>query len=109
MIPKIDPKQMEKMMKQMGVNVEKIEAEEVIIKSGSKEIVISNPDISKIKMGGQETFEIVGNVSERAREKFSEEDVRTVCAQTGVSESEARAALEETGGDLAEAIMKLKK
>lgn len=108
MFPKIDPKQMEKMMKQMGVSTENIDAVEVVIRTAEKEILISEPKVSKIKMGGQETFQIVGNVSERAKENFSNEDVKTVRGQTGASESEARAALEETNGDLAEAIMKLK-
>ncbi len=108
MFPKIDPKQMEKMMKQMGIATENIDATEVIIRTQEKEILISEPQISKIKMGGQETFQIVGKVSERPTQKFSEDDIKTVCAQTGVSEIEAKKALEETGGDLAEAIMKLK-
>jgi len=108
MFPKIDPKQMEKMMKQMGMQTENIDAVEVVIRTAKKEILISEPQVSKIKMGGQETFQIVGKVSERAKEKFSAEDVKTVCSQTGISETEARAALEETNGDLAEAIMKIK-
>lgn len=109
MFPKIDPKQMEKMMKQMGMQTEEIDALEVVIRTPEKEIIISEPSVSKIKMGGQETFQIAGNVSERAKESFSQEDVKTVSEQTGVSETEARKALEESGGDLAEAIMKLKK
>ncbi len=109
MFPKIDPKQMEKMMKQMGMQTENIDAVEVVIRMPEKEIIISEPSVSKIKMGGQETFQIVGNVSERAAQKFSLDDVKTVCGQTGISEAEARKALEESGGDLAEAIMKLKK
>ncbi len=108
MFPKIDPKQMEKMMKQMGIATENIDATEVLIRTAEKEILISEPQVSKIKMGGQETFQIIGNVSERALEKFSAEDVKTVSEQTGVFESEAKKALEETSGDLAEAIMKLK-
>ena len=109
MFPKIDPKQMEKMMKQMGIATENIDATEVVIKTSGKEIIISEPQVSKIKMGGQETFQIVGKVSERSLEKFSSEDVKTVIEQTGISEAEAREVLEETNGDLAEAIMKLKK
>ena len=109
MFPKIDPKQMEKMMKQMGIATENIDATEVVIKTSEKEIGISEPQVSKIKMGGKETFQIVGTVSEREKEKFSNEDVRTVIEQTGTSEAEAREVLEETNGDLAEAIMKMKK
>ena len=101
-------RQMEKMMKQMGIQSDEIPAEEVIIKGKDKEIVISNPKVTKIKMQGQETFQILGDVSERAKESFSEEDVKMISEQTGASEEEAKAALEETG-DIAEAILKLKK
>lgn len=101
-------KQMEKMMKQMGIKTEQIEAREVVIKGRDKEIVISEPQVTKIKMAGQDTFQIMGRVSEREKEKFSEEDVKMVAEQAGVSEEEARKALEEEG-DIAAAIMKLKK
>lgn len=105
---KIDPKKMEHAMRQMGMNVTNIDAEEVIIKTADKEIVISNPQVSKIKMMGQETFQIIGEISERPREDVSEEDIEMVADQAGVSREEARDMLKETG-DIAEAIMKLKK
>jgi nascent polypeptide-associated complex subunit alpha len=105
---KIDPKNMERMMKQMGMNVTNIEAEEVIIRTPDKEIVISNPQVSKIKVMGQETFQITGDVSERPIEDVSDDDVDMVAEQSGVSREEARDMLRETG-DIAEAIMKLKK
>ncbi len=57
-------------------------------------------------MGGEESFQITGEIEEQS---FSDEDAKTVAAQAGVSEEEAREALKETNGDLAEAIMKLKK
>ncbi len=99
---------MEKMMKQMGIKSESIDAEEVIIKQADKEIVISNPQITKINMKGAESFQIAGEVSERGREKFSEEDIKMVVEQTGKSEVDVKKALEETN-DIAEAIMKLNK
>ncbi len=105
---KINPKQMERMMKQMGIQATNIEAEEVVIKTPDKEIVISNPQVSKVKAMGQETFQITGEISERPREEISEEDVEMVAEQTGVSKDEAKAMLEQTK-DIAEAIMKLKK
>ncbi|MCK4335848.1 MAG: nascent polypeptide-associated complex protein, partial [Candidatus Aenigmarchaeota archaeon] len=64
---KINPKQMERMMKQMGMQMSQIDAEEVIIKTPDKEIVISNPQVSKVKAMGQETFQITGEISERPR------------------------------------------
>ncbi len=108
----MNAKQMEKMMKQMGIQQEQIDADEVIIKTAGGEIVVSSPQVVKVKMGGQETFQITGEISERAaaepKEKFSEEDAKLVAQQSGASLEDARAALAETG-DIAEAIMKLKK
>ena len=103
----MNPKQMEKMMKQMGIKTENIDASEVVIKAKDKEIVITEPQVTKIKMGGQDTFQIMGKVSERAKEKFSAEDVKMIAEQTGASEEEAKRALEEES-DIAAAIMKLK-
>jgi nascent polypeptide-associated complex subunit alpha len=104
---KINPKQMEKVMRQMGVKMEQVEAEEVLIRTAGKTIVISSPQVSRVNMMGQETFQITGEISERPNEKFSAEDVRMVMDRTGATEEQARAALEETG-DLAEAIVRLK-
>ena len=100
-------RQMEKMMKQLGIKSEPIDADEVIIKAKDKEIIISNPQITKINMKGAESFQIAGDVSERPREKFSEDDIKMIAEQTGKTEEEAKKALEETG-DIAAAIMKLK-
>jgi nascent polypeptide-associated complex subunit alpha len=106
---KMDPKHMEKMMKQMGMNVTNIDAEEVIIRTADKDIIILEPQVSKIKVMGQETFQISGGeVSEREREDINDDDVEMVSDEAGVSKEEARAMLKETG-DIAEAIMKLKK
>ena len=106
---KINPRQMEKMMKQMGMSQVPIDADEVIIKkSDGSEIVITSPDVQKIKMMGQESFQITGNIEERSGTKFSPEDVKMVAEQAGVSEEEAVKALEEFG-DIAEAILHLKK
>lgn len=104
---KINPKQIERAMKQMGMQMANIDAEEVVIKTADKEIVISNPQVSKVNMMGKETFQITGDISERSREEISEEDVEMVAEQAGVSKEEARLALDETK-DIAEAIMKLK-
>jgi len=110
MMPGMNPKQMKSMMKQMGMQMVEIDAIEVVIKCADKEIVISNPQVSKVKAMGNETFQIVGDVSERSpeTEKFTDDDVKMVAEQGGVSEDDARTALEETDGDIAEAIMKVK-
>jgi nascent polypeptide-associated complex subunit alpha len=107
---KIDQKNMERMMKQMGMNVINIDAEEVIIRTSDKDIVIIEPQVSKIKVMGQETFQITGGeISEREREDSDEDDVDMVADQAGVSKEDAREMLHQTQGDIAQAIMKLKK
>jgi nascent polypeptide-associated complex subunit alpha len=102
----INPKQMQAMMKQMGINQQEIPSSRVIIeKEDGGKIVINNPSVMKIKMSGQESFQISGDISEND-EKFSEEDMKVVMEKTGCSKEEALSALEKTG-DLAEAILEL--
>jgi nascent polypeptide-associated complex subunit alpha len=106
MFPNIDPKKMQALMKQMGLSQENIDAVRVIIEKEDGKIIINNPSITKMKMQGQETFQIAGDVDEASEEKFSDDDIKTVMDKTGCSEDEAIEALDETG-DLAEAILKL--
>ena len=105
MFPGFNPKDMQKVMKQMGIKQEEIDADEVIIKTSGKNIVIKNPQVTKINMQGHETFQVVGDI----HEEFNEDDVKTVMEQTGCSKKEAEKALEDSDGDLAEAILRLKK
>lgn|SRR3989344_2733020 len=104
---KINPKQMQGLMKQMGISQEEIEAERVIIEKSDGKIVIENPSIQKIKMQGQESFQISGDINEVASEKFTEEDVEMVAEKTSCSREKAKEMLEKTDGDIAEAILKL--
>ena len=99
----INPKKMQGMMKQLGIQQEEIDAERVIIEKIDGNIIIENPSIQKIKMQGQESFQITGEIKE---ETSSEQDVKLIMEKTGKSEEEARTALEETE-DIAEAIIKL--
>jgi len=104
---KLNQRQIEKAMKRMGIQAVEIDAEEVIIRTESKDIVISNPQVSRVNMMGQDTFQISGEVTE-SEKGVSEEDVQMVASKAGVSEEDAREALSETG-DIAQAILKLKK
>jgi nascent polypeptide-associated complex subunit alpha len=67
------------------------------------------------KMPQQEMFQISGDVSEEesgedeVATQITEEDVEMVMDQTGADKKAAEDALEATRGDIAEAIMKLKK
>lgn len=112
MFPGMNPRKMQQMMKKMGMQQQEIPATEVIIKTEDKEIVITNPSVSKINVMGQETFQVSGEINERelsSEPEISEDDIKTVMEQAECSEDEAKQALEESSGDLAEAILKLKK
>lgn len=106
MFPRVNPRQMKRMMRQLGMEMEELKAQEVIIRLEDRDIVISNPQVSIIKAMNQKTYQIIGE--EKEVQRIPEEDVILVAEQAGVSREEALKALEETGGDLAEAIMKLK-
>ncbi|MDP4012347.1 MAG: nascent polypeptide-associated complex protein [Candidatus Nanoarchaeia archaeon] len=107
MFPGINPKDMQKVMKKMGIKQEEIDATEVIIKTNSKDLIIKNPKVTKVNMMGQETLQIMGDIEEAS--SISEEDIKTVSEQAGVSKEEAKKALENNNGDLAAAILELKK
>lgn len=112
MFPGMNPRKMQAMMKQMGIKQIEIPATEVIIKTEDANLVITNPQVSKVNMMGQETYQIVGEVHEQERlttPDISKEDVQTVMEQAGVSEELAKETLEKNQGDLAESIMELKK
>ena len=108
---RISPRAARRMMQRMGLSMTPLEAEEVIIKTKDKEIIVQNPEVSVLEVQGQRIFQVVGGeVSEKKREKaisIPEEDVQLVAQQANVSLDQARVALEQAGGDLARAILLL--
>jgi len=114
MFPNIDPKKLQSMMKQMGIAQEEIPANRVIIEKENSRIVIDNPNVTKVKVGGAETFQISGeareeDVKEEAEEEKIEADIATIMEKTGVSREIAALELEKHGMDLAETIIDLNK
>jgi nascent polypeptide-associated complex subunit alpha len=101
----MDPKKMQAMMRQMGIQSEEIDAKSVVIETGSGKMIVDNPQVMQITMQGQKSFQISGDV--RLEEGTSEEDLKMVMEQAGCSEEEAKAALEKSSGDIAEAIVSL--
>jgi nascent polypeptide-associated complex subunit alpha len=99
-------------MKMMGIQQEEVDATEVIIRTPEKEIVIVNPSVVKIKGMGPDNFQVSGEIHEReisTEPEISEEDIKTVAEQAKVSTEKAKEALEESKGDIAEAILNLQK
>jgi nascent polypeptide-associated complex subunit alpha len=110
MLPgRMNPRQMERMMKKMGLNVEELsDVKEVIIRTPTKEFIVQNPNVTVMDIRGEKSFQVQGRVIEKElKEGIPESDVELVASQAGVSKEEARKALEETGGEPAEAIIKL--
>lgn len=107
----MNPKQMKKMMKRMGVSMQDVDALEVVIKTPDKDIVIADPQVVKTQVQGQDMWQVTGTATESETEatlEIDDDDVAMVAAQAGVSEVDARKALESAGGDLAQAILELK-
>ena len=115
---RINPRQMNQMMKRLGIQVKEIEnVKKVIIQTDSKEYIFDDAEVTMMDAQGQKTYQISGRprIVERAgvakeeevEEGIPDADIDLVAEQTGKSKEEAKKALEETDGDIAEAILKL--
>lgn len=105
----INQKQVEEVMKRMGIKQENIEASRVIIELENSRIVIENPSVARVTMQGKDSFQISGDIKEESKDSFNEEDVLMVMEKTKVSREKVLKSLEENKGDIAMAIMELKK
>ncbi|MEM2849526.1 MAG: nascent polypeptide-associated complex protein [Candidatus Bathyarchaeia archaeon] len=115
---KISPREARRLMNRMGVKMEALDGvERVVIYMSGKELLIEEPSVMVMEVGDQKVFQISGKISERTVEKaeevlekpeVSEDDVMLLASQTGVTVEEARRALEESGGNLASALMILR-
>ena len=108
---RISPREARRLMQRMGLSMKPLEVSEVILKTTDKEIVIDEPEVAVLEVQGQKIFQISGGrISERKIKRkieIPEEDIHLVAQQANVSLEEARAALEQTEGDLAQAILLL--
>lgn len=125
----LDPRKLQQMMDQMGIDLDELDAEEVIIRTPEEELVFDHPDVQRMEAQGQSTFQVVGEPDVRPRGEtegadetsaaggeadvaetganIPDSDVQIVAGRTGASEKEAREALRETDGDLAAAVERL--
>jgi nascent polypeptide-associated complex subunit alpha len=103
----VNPKQLQGLMKQMGLKQEEIEAERVIIEGKERRIIIEPASVQKITMQGQSSWQITGEAREEGKEvAFSDEDIELVMEKTGKSRKEVEFALKKTK-DIADAIIEL--
>lgn len=110
MMPGMNPRMMKQAMKKMGMQQEDIDAARVIIETQEKRYVFEQPQVAKVNAMGQTSWQVTGEPREEAIDtapQISAEDVQTVMEQAGVSEEEAKKAIETAGGDLAAAIIAL--
>jgi nascent polypeptide-associated complex subunit alpha len=96
---------MQQMMKQMGMDMDEIDADKVEIHVGDQKFVFSNPEVNKIDMQGQEMFQLQGDYT-KEEQGPSQEDIELVQEKTDCSEQEAREAL-KNADDVAEAVMEV--
>lgn len=110
MIPGVNPRQLKQMMKQMGMSQDDIDATQVLIKTNNQVYVFENPNVQKVSMQGQTTFQISGDYrieDLKVEVEISQDDITMVSEQTGVSKDIAKKALEKSNGDIAQAIIDL--
>jgi len=106
---RMNPRQLNQMMRRLGINVKNIDnVEKVVIQTDSKEYIFEDAEVTIMEAQGQKTFQIAGEptIKDRAKDALKE-DINLIVEKTGKTEEEARKALEETKGDIAEAILKL--
>ena len=106
---RMNPKQMNQLMKKFGINVKEIDnVEKVIIQTDTKKYIFDDAEVTVMDAQGQKTYQITGRPRIVVKkEEIPEEDIKLIMEQTGKSAEEAKKALDETKGDIAEAILKL--
>jgi len=124
-------RQMRRKMQQQGIDMEQINATRVIIESPESTLVIDQPEVVLMKQMGQEIYQVIGDAEEypvgevqigekaeveiidvmdesEVKPVITENDIMLVAAQANVDKEEANAALIDSNGDIAKAILFLK-
>ena len=116
---RMNPRQMQKAMKQMGIKQTDIpDVTEVIIRTKKNEIVLKGADVTCVEMSGQKSYQVTGpeiirelgegsQADSEPEVTFAASDVELVMSQTGCDREKAVAALTATDGQPAEAILKI--
>ncbi|MGD0728710.1 MAG: nascent polypeptide-associated complex protein [Candidatus Micrarchaeaceae archaeon] len=111
MMPNMDPRTMRNLMAKMGIKSSEIPAERVVIETSEVNIIIDNPQITKIEAQGTISFQISGDIKEVQKNTaptITDEDVSLVAERTGIEDKEhIKEALEKNNGDIAQTIIDL--
>ena len=111
----VNQRQMQQAMKKMGIKQSALNnATEVIIRTTDKEIVLTNVEVVVVEMQGSRNYQISGDETTRelgatpaASATFPAGDIELVMSQTGCDKERAIKALEDAGGQPAEAILQI--
>jgi nascent polypeptide-associated complex subunit alpha len=121
-LTRMDNRRARRMMKQMGMNMNELgDIKRVILQGDKREIIIEGPQVTSINVQGTKMYQIAGGREtegkpstakaaaepEEAPLEIPEEDILLVAQQANVSIDVAKRALEDSEGDLAQAIIKL--
>ncbi len=109
----MSPREMRRMMKRMGLELQELSGVEqiIIVFDDGRKMIANSPIAYMIKGKDYTMLQAMGEfVEEKPEEReeeleISEEDAQLVASQTGVSIEEAKQALKATNGDIAQAIM----
>lgn len=104
----MNPSDVQKMMKQMGMRMEEIDANEVIIKCNDIQIRIINPQVILANIMGKKVYQVSGEESFEKVET-TEEDVKMIMEKTGKDKDTVIKKLKELDNDLAKVIAELQK
>jgi len=96
----MNPRKMKQMMEQMGIDMEDIDAQEVIIRTPDEELVFDDAEVQLMEAQGQKTYQVVGEPE--SRELGSGEGSAAAEGDSDESDSRGSAAADdadESGSD----------
>jgi len=94
----MNDRKMQQMMKQMGIDMQELDAEEVVIRTPDEELVFSDADVQRMDAQGQQTYTIVGEPESRPLGEGG--DSGSSSADTSdAGDEESEPVIEESEGD----------
>ena len=118
----MNPRQVKQAMRKLGIETEDLEdVQDVVIRTKSKQYIITDASVTIMQAQGQKTYQITGETEilplsqTPALQKsgtptpplIPEDDIKLVMSQTGATREKSIEALRATDGQPAEAIIKL--
>ena len=118
----VNPRQVKQAMRKLGIETEElVDVQDVVIRTKSKQYIITDASVTIMTAQGQKTYQVTGETEvlplsltavapksgAPVQSTIPEEDVKLVMAQTGADREKAIEALRASDGQPAEAIIKL--